>query len=578
MNKPDRLSRPQDSPWLKVIHKLGGRGADPDTWLLGAEDSVGFLRAHIESEELVLYANTPHVYLHAVLVPLRRLRQCEAKDLAGQRINVSDTWLFNLERGYSPGGRERNRAYISPPLREWNSLLKGGEKLVFRRNRPRSGDSYTEMSQRLVHSLELHFIEESQSYCRVDELGDFDEVIRVVDEDLERDGDWVQLVTIRSRELFEYARLSGMGLVFFFDFNRFHRGSFQGWDKIQRFEREEPDLFYSGGVEPGVGSFIYGRHIVPPKVARREIVRRLKHQFDPQRGEYATFKVSDLKTGRRIEVSCDPAGLSNYFQPESNLPLEMSPAFFRGEVLAKYKADPAKYELEDRGIRCRDAWLLETYDVNEAGQVHTYLRYLSILPYQEQLYWQSFNEWQKAPLSKRAFTTDFEGEFSDHYDPIAEIRHKVKSLDKSSPDWWSPRGEDLARTLHYPISGSEAEWAEAILNLDQLVIEGFRASSLKKMLKQADVAFDPEWGSIKLLESYLAATCADDEDASHSAAALRAVHDLRNAAKGHSAPRKKVSAVKTAKEDYGDLNLHFRSVAARCDEALKFIVEELSQV
>ena len=78
----------------------------------------------------------------------------------------------------------------------------------------------------------------------------------------------------------------------------------------------------------------------------------------------------------------------------------MSPAFFKSEVLHKYKADSAKFELTDRTISCRGAWHLTTYDVNEAGQVHTYVGYLGDLPYREQVYWQSFNEFPKGPLSE----------------------------------------------------------------------------------------------------------------------------------------------------------------------------------
>jgi hypothetical protein len=33
-----------------------------------------------------------------------------------------------------------------------------------------------------------------------------------------------------------------------------------------------------------------------------------------------------------------------------------------------------------------------TFDINDEGQVHTYLRYLRDLPYKGQLYWKAFNE------------------------------------------------------------------------------------------------------------------------------------------------------------------------------------------
>jgi hypothetical protein len=61
----------------------------------------------------------------------------------------------------------------------------------------------------------------------------------------------------------------------------------------------------------------------------------------------------------------------------------MSPVFFRSEVLIRYKSDPEKYELHDRSIYCRGAWSLRTYDMNDAGPVHTYLGYLRELPYND---------------------------------------------------------------------------------------------------------------------------------------------------------------------------------------------------
>ena len=67
--------------------------------------------------------------------------------------------------------------------------------------------------------------------------------------------------------------------------------------------------------------------------------------------------------------------------------------FFKPEVLHRDKANPAKYVLTDRNISCKGAWYLKTYDVKSAGQVHTYLGYLGDLPYQEQIYWASINEW-----------------------------------------------------------------------------------------------------------------------------------------------------------------------------------------
>ena len=52
----------------------------------------------------------------------------------------------------------------------------------------------------------------------------------------------------------------------------------------------------------------------------------------------------DRKHDRIAEISCAPSALANYFT-ESDLPFEITPAFFHPEVLLKYKMDREKYWL-----------------------------------------------------------------------------------------------------------------------------------------------------------------------------------------------------------------------------------------
>src|SRR5699024_5751850 len=108
------------------------------------------------------------------------------------------------------------------------------------------------------------------------------------------------------------------------------------------------------------------------------------------------------------------------------------PAFFRAEVLHRFKADPEKYSLEVRSISCRNTWNLKTFDINEAGQVHTYIGYLADLPYEEQLYWQAFNEWPKGSISERAFQTDIIGDFYLKHEPLGALKQTISKLDAAS--------------------------------------------------------------------------------------------------------------------------------------------------
>jgi hypothetical protein len=254
----------------------------------------------------------------------------------------------------------------------------------------------------------------------------------------------------------------------------------------------------------------------------------------------------------------------------------MSPVFFGPEVLHKYKADPEKYHLEDRSIRCRGSWSLKTYDINDEGQVHTYLRYLADLPYAEQLYWQSFNQWPKNGLSKRAITTDFKGEFDIEYDALRSLKHKIRQLNSDNPDWWQNRGPELAKAVHYPVTASNAEWANEILALDQLLIEGFRVRGLRGILNAQGRQFQKDWQSLKLLEECLIGAGIDDEVAKAAMKPLRDLHQLRTELKGHSATNKKREQQKMAIAKFGSFRGHFTYIAAECDTTLQTIIDTIS--
>ncbi len=359
--------------------------SSPGAWLASAEDGVRFLKDHLQGDKTVLYASLNAVMIHGVLVPVTGLNAISHDELSREFVAPDASWIIE----HASGGGLSARVYLAPPLRHLGRSIEDGEKLVFKRSfAGREGHTPVEISQKLVHALDLHFLEERNAWCRLDDGGDIVEVVKIV---RENPHDWtrnVTIVTVLTKNFAEYMRLVDMALLYFFDFTRTQPGSFNGWSGVTPVQFDAPELFYHGGTMGESGSYINGRMIVRPAISYEEIVEEHIERRNPSSRQYAVFKAIDLKTKKRIEVSADPAGLSNYFQPESTLPLEMSPVFFNAEVLHRYKSDPVKYTLEDRSIRCRGAWSLRTYDVNKEGQVHTYLRYLGELPYKEQTYWQ----------------------------------------------------------------------------------------------------------------------------------------------------------------------------------------------
>lgn len=558
-----------------VLEKLRALAAlpqsNPGPWLAGAEESVGFLKDHFQGEYTVLYASLNAIYIHGVLVPEGALKDVNREELAREFVTPDASWIIE----HVSGGGEPDRVYLDPPLRRLGDRFKVGEKLVFIRSFPgRKGPPSIEISQKLVHALDLHFVEERSAWCRLDDDGDIVDVIKIVREYYD---DWAQdvtLVTIPTKDFAEYMRLSGAAMLYFFDFTRTNPRSFAGWGNTSPIDFEAPDLFYHGGIS-GQGSYVNGRMIVRPAVSYESIVAEHMERRNPTSRQYATFKAIDLETRQRIEVSANPQDLRNYFQEKSDKPLEMSPVFFKAEVLQRYKSDADKYDLEDRSITCRGAWSLRTFDISDQGQVTTYLRYLGELPYKEQLYWQSFNEWPKAWLAERTITTDFKGEFYVGEDPLNELKSSIRGLDEAPPVWWQPRGEELRKAVRYPVTSSQSEWGNEVLALDQLANEGFLIAPLRKVAETLGVVVEPSWRSFKLLEECLAKRGGDAVDAKALVDHLRRLRELRNHLKGH-ASAKKQELAKEALAKFGSFRGHYEALCNDVHESLRAIKAVLS--
>ncbi|MGH6897213.1 MAG: hypothetical protein ACREJ5_11810 [Geminicoccaceae bacterium] len=394
----------------RTIEKLLGLSTAPDDseaferWLEQG-DALSFLRDNASASDVVVYAGLPHTFIHAVLVPEASVSPPEIRDLMSWSCNTYSSWSVVSSA---------SQVCIQSPLSHSGSkTLACGEQLVFGRSFEGvpERERYIEILQKFVHVSGIHHMPERSAWCRLDRRGDIEDVVRVHNVEARGDHYGSTVVTINHRLLHEYAALTQATLVWMFDFTRF-RPSLLGMCDFrgkQQFE-DESGLSYRYAVQPGCASYLRGIQIGHAPLSRDEILQHLWGGDRDAAKQYAALIVYDWKHRRVTEMSCAPSALANYFT-ESDLPFEATPAFFHPKVLLKYKADREKYQLKTRSISYRGAWHLETYDINDAGQIHTYLVYLSRLPYEEQLHWKQYNEPPKAPISERAFTTDFKGKW-----------------------------------------------------------------------------------------------------------------------------------------------------------------------
>jgi len=536
-----------------------------DAWLEQA-DAMEFLAENARNDEIVIYASLPHTFIHGVLVPKATVDPPDIDDLLSWNCNPYSSWgVVSSESG----------AWIEPPLGGSGSKsLAQGEQLVFVRDFEgvQERQHYVEILQQLVHVSGIHHMPERNAWCRLNRHGDIEHVIREIKIAPEGNDHGGTVVFISRDILEEYAALTDAVLVRMFDFTRFQPQQFGGWHNPTREERrtvEGDGVYYRYCIEQGHASYGRGVQIVPIATSREAIAENVWKGLQGGEKQYATFIAYDWKNKRVAEISCSPDALANYFT-ESALPFEITPAFFRAEVLSKYKADREKYRFEERSISCRGSWHLQTYDINEAGQVHTYLIYLNHLPYEEQLHWKQYNEDPKASISHRAYTTDIKGDFHLDYNSLESLKHKLREL---KCPWWTLRTEDVIERAHYPVTTSNDEWKEEILALDQLLVEGFQEKWLRNKSKELGRSPDAQSRSLKLLEECLVGLDFEEDHARTIVAPLRELHDLRSKLKGHASGNTAQTLKTEAIKNHGNYRDHYTHLVTACDEAVKTLIE-----
>jgi hypothetical protein len=551
---------------LRQISRVPSSPQEFDKWL-ACTDAIVFLQATAEDDEFILYGSRRHAYLNTVVASAATISNAPREELLKWDFNPTHGW--SITHSFSP----ESLAIASPLERPGSSAYKGAEQLVFVRYFDgRLGEArYVELLQRFLQLFDLHFLEERSAYCRIDERGDIEDVIRIITTSGDEDGQGELFVTCQRDLLDQYLVLTDSVLARTFDFTRYRESDFAGWPNEGTPQYEmKGDIHYRLFHAVGYGSYLRGVQVVRSQLTRETLLKRFDYRVNDR--EYASFIAYDFKNKMVREISTEPGATANYFT-DSELPFETSPVFFRPEVLQKYKADADKYKLEDRSITCRNAWYLKSYDVNEAGQIHTYVVYLRDLPYEEQLYWKSYNEAPKATISKRAYKTDFEGSWDAEYDPLTSLREALRSVENARTGWWKLRSANLPDRVHYPVTTSSDEWANEILALDQLVIEGFEDRWLRSKAKELGRNPKPELRPLRLAEECLIGFGFHQDDARGHLSPFHELHNLRSEIKSHAGGRSALATRKRVLREHKTYTDHFRSLCTQIDESLRLLAE-----
>jgi hypothetical protein len=283
---------------LEAINALPPRDGGQFNHWLKQEDAFAFLESNADDKELVVFASLRFTFVHAVLVPNATLDPLNVNDLLKWSCSPHETWGF---------WASQDTIGISPPLDHPGSeTLIHGEQLVFtRRFEARiNRKSYVEALQKFTHMFDLHYVAERDSYCRLDEHGDIEDMIKIVKIASKDEMGRGRYVTFNQRLLDEYMLVTDTSLVRLFDFTR--NGSYSRGFQIIRTNASAEAIrrrLWGTESEKQYATFIAHdwkhkclRMLVRPP-ASRQLVRRVRSSVRNQPGLFQTGGASKIQVG-----------------------------------------------------------------------------------------------------------------------------------------------------------------------------------------------------------------------------------------------------------------------------------------
>jgi hypothetical protein len=323
----------------------------------------------------------------------------------------------------------------------------------------------------LYHNL--YFDKEENVYKKIDGIGNEHKVMYIKNEEKDKE------VKIATRFLKDYLTDRKMALVRQHDCRRHSNISLKAAmkSKEQEFSNIEKGVYNYNVCVVSDNSLsmmnietysrLLGKDIIQPYKGKKQIEHK-----------YCTFKIGVDENGNEIEQSCQ--------YPKEYL----TPVFFTKEVFKKYMDNPKRYKVDFtlHTFGCLNLWG-ERFDINNTGLVNIYLGDLAHLPYEEQMYWKTFNVLPDGGISEARFKADFEGKFSDSKDPIHCFKQAFKTLQQRfKNNFGVPLFLDLKTgdqycysSLHVPFTAEPKEFDEQLLCLAKLLNDSINKKKLDEI-------------------------------------------------------------------------------------------------
>ena len=540
-----------------------------------ASGHLELLARNCDQDEIIIAAYGPYTYLRSLFVDRTTIDSTTPDTLLewqphpSERL-VSYSWVHpdgpvSLAREYSAADQQ---------------FLLDAESPIFWRTIDGVNDQHSsswEPRQEYLHAVDAHWRPDQKAYSKIDKQGDWLDLICVTVPKFD-EVDGITLISFQRDALDQYLAIRDMVVVQMFDFTLYRKpfGTNSSWGNSERSPLQRSEQIH---FRQQIGTGIVGTRgvqIIPPKLTRRAAEQRIRDSISwPEPNEFVEFIIWDIRHGGVRSVSSDPASTTTYFDMQDNdLPLEMSPAFFRPDVLSKYRADQDKYRMTDNYVSCRNAWDLR-YRVNDANQISAYICDLRNLPINEQLYWKSSNEEPKAGLSQNTITTDFRGEWLSKDEPLPALKHILRTWHGRQTPWWKLVDQSALDRITVPVSESRDEWQYAILALCRTVVDGFVGKHLRKEAEARDGDVEANLKSLGLLRQL-----AGKSENAQPDKTLLALHELQRlrskGGKTHAVSQGGSSLAQEVKVTHGTFRAHFEDLCVRLANDLLLIEEMLA--
>jgi hypothetical protein len=165
------------------------------------------------------------------------------------------------------------------------------------------------------------------------------------------------------------------------------------------------------------------------------------------REKAVTFIIRVDEDGNEVEHTSDHKALANNFGANPGAPHYLTPVHFRREVLAKYFAEPHRYEVSDGRLRCLGLWGCQI-DNDLDSHVVVFLGDLGRdLPYEERLHWRQFNVAPSGGISRTNFHRSFLGVFAHAQTADLTFRQEYAVIVRDWPrvHWMAAAPDTFAR-------------------------------------------------------------------------------------------------------------------------------------